>query len=92
MPVALSSIRNELLPGLRKITGKYEEIPAQWPKFYLQKGKSKMAVERTSSMRFLKVFLDDWLNIARRNTMQVEHIGDGNPNRVFVVHAPLLLA
>ena len=53
MPVALSAIRNELLPGLRKITGKYPEIPAQWSKYYLQQGKSKMAVERTSSMRFL---------------------------------------
>ena len=52
MPVALSAIRNELLPGLRKITGKYPEIPAQWAKYYLQQGKSKMAVERTSSMRF----------------------------------------
>jgi hypothetical protein len=45
----------------------------------------------TGAMRFLKIFLNDRLNIARRNTVQVEHIGDGNPDRAFV-HASLLLA
>lgn len=53
MPIALGAIRNELLPGLRKVQGKYDTIEKQWPKYYLQKGKSKMAVERTSSVRYL---------------------------------------
>jgi hypothetical protein len=46
---------------------------------------------KAGSMRFFKIFLNDRFNIARWNTMQVEYVCDGNPDRVFV-HAPLLLA
>lgn len=53
MPIALSSVYNELLPGLREITGKYPEIPSLWKQYYTKQGKSKMAMERTSAMRFM---------------------------------------
>lgn len=52
MAVNLSSIKDLLLPGLRGITGKYEQIPAQYDKIYT-KHESKMALERTAEMRFL---------------------------------------
>lgn len=52
MPVALSSIRDLLLPGLRAVTGKYPMIPRKWDKIF-QQGKSEMALERTVSMRYL---------------------------------------
>ena len=44
-----------------------------------------------SAMGFLKIFFDDWLDVSRRDAVEVEHVGDGNPDRIFV-HAPLLLA
>jgi len=52
MAVNLSSIRDLLLPGLRGVTGKYAQIPNRWDKVF-SKGKSNMALERTTSMRFL---------------------------------------
>jgi hypothetical protein len=54
MPVNLSSIRDLLLPGLRGITGKYQQIPARWDKMF-EKANSKMALERTAEMRFLSL-------------------------------------
>lgn len=52
MPVNLSQIRDLLLPGLRGVTGQYDQIPTQWDKIY-GKGTSNMALERTASMRYL---------------------------------------
>lgn len=52
MTVALSSIRDLLLPGVMDLPGKYDMIPAQW-KGYMASGKSNMAVERSISLRFL---------------------------------------
>ena len=52
MAVNLAAIRDLLLPGLRGITGKYEQIPVQYDKYYT-KYDSKMALERTAEMRFL---------------------------------------
>jgi hypothetical protein len=52
MPVNLSQIRDLLLPGLRGVTGQYDQIPTQWDKVFA-KGTSNMALERTASMRFL---------------------------------------
>jgi len=52
MAVNLAQIRDLLLPGLRGVTGKYEQIPTRWDKIF-EKGDSNMALERTASMRFL---------------------------------------
>lgn len=52
MAVNLSAIRDLLLPGLRGIEGKYEQIPSQYDKIFT-KHSSKMALERTAEMRFL---------------------------------------
>ena len=52
MAVNLSSIKDLLLPGLRGIEGKYEQIPSQYDKIFT-KHESKMALERTADMRFL---------------------------------------
>jgi hypothetical protein len=52
MPIALASIRNELLPGLRGVIGKYEMIPRIYDKVF-DIGTSDMALERTSEMRFM---------------------------------------
>jgi hypothetical protein len=52
MAVNLSSIKDLLLPGLRGVIGKYEQIPAQYDKIFT-KHDSKMALERTAEMRFL---------------------------------------
>lgn len=52
MPVNLSQIRDLLLPGLRGVTGQYDQIPTQWDKVFA-KGTSNMALERTASMRYL---------------------------------------
>jgi hypothetical protein len=52
MAVNLSAIKDLLLPGLRGITGKYEQIPRQYDKLFL-KHNSKMALERTAEMRYL---------------------------------------
>ena len=52
MAVNLSAIKDLLLPGLRGIEGKYEQIPRQWDKVFT-KHDSKMALERTAEMRYL---------------------------------------
>lgn len=52
MAVNLSAIRDLLLPGLRGVVGKYEQIPSQYDKIFT-KHESKMALERTAEMRFL---------------------------------------
>jgi len=52
MAVNLSSIKDLLLPGLRGIEGKYEQIPSQYDKIFT-KHDSKMALERTAEMRYL---------------------------------------
>ncbi len=52
MAVALSSIRDLLLPGVMELPGKYDMIPTQWKGIFSQ-GKSQMAVERSVSLRFL---------------------------------------
>lgn len=52
MAVNLSAIKDLLLPGLREVTGKYDQIPTQYDKIF-NKYNSKMALERTAEMRFL---------------------------------------
>ena len=52
MAVNLSAIKDLLLPGLRGIEGKYEQIPSQYYKIFT-KHDSKMALERTAEMRYL---------------------------------------
>jgi hypothetical protein len=52
MAVNLSAIKDLLLPGLRGITGKYEQIPNQYSKVFT-KYDSKLALERTAEMRYL---------------------------------------
>ena len=52
MAVNLSAIRDLLLPGLRGVEGKYEQIPSQYDKIFT-KHDSKMALERTAELRFL---------------------------------------
>jgi len=52
MAVNPSAIKDLLLPGLRGIEGKYEQIPSQYDKIFT-KHNSKLALERTAEMRFL---------------------------------------
>ena len=52
MPVALSQIRDLLLPGLWGISGKYGMIEKQWPKIF-KTTQSEMALERRAAMRYL---------------------------------------
>jgi hypothetical protein len=52
MAVNLSQIKDLLLPGLRGVEGKYEQIPSQYDKVYA-KHESKMALERTAEMRYM---------------------------------------
>jgi hypothetical protein len=52
MAVNLASIKDLLLPGLRGVEGRYDQIPMQWDKVFT-KHDSKMALERTAEMRFL---------------------------------------
>lgn len=52
MAINLAQIRDLLLPGLRGLTGKYDQIPTRWDKVF-SKGKSNMALERTVAMRYL---------------------------------------
>ena len=59
MPIALASIRSELLPGLFDVRGSYEMIPRQWDKVF-KTHKSAMAVERSTQMAFVALpFLKD---------------------------------
>lgn len=52
MAVNLSAIRDLLLPGLRGVEGEYKQWPVVYSKIF-DTGVSKMALERTASMRFL---------------------------------------
>ena len=52
MAVNLSQIKDLLLPGLRGVEGKYEQIPSQYDKIFT-KHESRMALERTAEMRYL---------------------------------------
>lgn len=52
MPVALASIKDLLFPGLREVTGKYQQIPKQYDKIF-DYMKSEMALERTVEARYL---------------------------------------
>jgi len=52
MAINLSAIKDLLLPGLRGVEGKYEQIPSQYDKVFT-KFNSKMALERTAEMRYL---------------------------------------
>ena len=52
MAVNLSAIKDLLLPGLRGITGKYEQIQSQYDKVFTTFN-SKLALERTAEMRYL---------------------------------------
>jgi hypothetical protein len=52
VPVALSSIKDLLLPGLRGIEGRYEMIPSQHDKIFTRHD-SNLALERTAELRFL---------------------------------------
>lgn len=52
MPIALSAIRDELLPGLFDVRGEYESIPTTWSKIFDVRN-SEMSVERSTQMRFV---------------------------------------
>jgi phage major head subunit gpT-like protein len=52
MAVNLAAIKDLLLPGLRGIIGKYEQIPSQYDRVFTGFD-SKMALERTAEMRYL---------------------------------------
>lgn len=52
MSVNTSQIKDLLLPGLRKITGKYDEIPKQYPNIF-DTATSNMALERVVANRYL---------------------------------------
>src|ERR1700692_3780314 len=52
MAINLSAIKDLLLPGLRGVTGKYDQIPSQYDKVFT-KFDSKLALERTAEMRYL---------------------------------------
>ena len=52
MPVALSQIRDLLLPGLWGISGKYKMIDRQWPKVF-DRHDSNLALERRATVRYL---------------------------------------
>jgi len=54
VPINLSAIKDLLLPGLRGVTGKYEQIPPQADRVFTR-FVSKMALERTAEMRYLPV-------------------------------------
>ena len=52
MPIALSAIRDLLLPGLWGLSGKYPMIERQWTNVFSQTD-SNMALERRAAMRYL---------------------------------------
>lgn len=52
MSINLTQVKNELFPGLKDVKGRYEMIPTQWSEVF-DKGSSKMALERTSMVRYL---------------------------------------
>lgn len=51
MPINRASAPALLRPGLAAITGKYDEIPKEWPQVY-QRASSKMAAEVSVEMRY----------------------------------------
>ena len=52
MPIAISSIRSLLQPGLWALTGKYDQLPAV-RKILYQERKSNLALEQSTSMRYI---------------------------------------
>jgi hypothetical protein len=54
MAVNVAALYDLTRPGLRGIEGRYKTIPRQWPK-YMQRGVSKMGVERTAVVRMLSL-------------------------------------
>ena len=52
MAINLASIKNELLPGLKAVQGKYGKIENRWSKIFNRK-KSTYAFERVSQMAYL---------------------------------------
>lgn len=54
MAINLSAIRDLLLPGLRKVTGDYKDLPRLYDKVF-DSGTSRMQVERVASMRMLGI-------------------------------------
>lgn len=52
MPVALSSIRDLLLPGLMELTGDYPKIETQWGRVFDTR-KSTLSIERTVQKRYV---------------------------------------
>lgn len=54
MAVNLASIKDLLVPGLRKVTGEYKDLPRLYDKIFAV-GSSKMQVERVASMRYLGI-------------------------------------
>lgn len=54
MAINVAALYDLTRPGLRGIEGKYQMIPRQWPK-YLERGVSKMGIERTAEVRFVSL-------------------------------------
>ncbi len=52
MAATTGQIAQLLLPGIRKLTGEYREMPVTWNKIFAR-GESDMAVEKSVAMRFL---------------------------------------
>jgi len=52
MAINLAHIKDLLLPGLRGVEGRYEQIPSQYDKIFT-KHNSMMALERTAEMRYM---------------------------------------
>ena len=81
MAINTAQIKDELFPGLRAVEGKYKEIPLQYDKIF-SVGKSSMALERVTSMRYLGMarqknegggtYFDN--NAGQRYTYNQEHI------------------
>lgn len=55
MPINLAQIRSELVPGLRKVTGEYKDLPRIYTQYYQEFGTSSMAQETVTSMRYLSL-------------------------------------
>ena len=52
MAINLSSIFQELQPGLMAVTGKYKEVPLEFEKIFTKKS-SRLNMERSVQARFL---------------------------------------
>lgn len=52
MAINVASLYDMTRPGLRGIEGKYKQIPTQWSQ-YMDRGTSKMGVERTLEARYV---------------------------------------